>query len=103
MPSDFQFRRMFLTTALVAPLFTALPIPAFALTENSARDLVGRLVGEINKVIVSTKSDSAKIRDFEKIFVRYADVVIMARYALGVDARRASKSQMNSFTKAFQG
>ena len=103
MPSEFQFRRMFLTTALVAPLLTALPMPAFALTESSARDLVDRLVGDINKVIVSTKSDSSKIRDFEKIFVKYADVAIMARYAIGVDARRASKSQMRSFTKAFQG
>lgn len=103
MPSDFQFRRLFLTTALVAPLLTALPLPALALTESSARDLVDRLVGDINKVIVSTKSESAKIREFEKIFVRYADVAIMARYAMGVDARRASKSQMRSFTKAFQG
>jgi len=103
MPSDFQFRRMFLTTALVAPFLTALPLSALALTENGARGLVEHLVGEINKVIVSTGSDNSKIRAFEKIFVRYADVAIMARYAMGVDARRASKSQMRSFTKAFQG
>jgi len=103
MPSDFQFRRMFLTTALVTPLLTALPLPALALTESGARGLVENLVGDINKVIASTGSDSSKIRAFEKIFVRYADVAIMARYAIGVDARRASKSQMRSFTKAFQG
>ncbi|MFT7593243.1 MAG: phospholipid transport system substrate-binding protein [Paracoccaceae bacterium] len=103
MPINFQFRRMFVTTALVAPLLAALPMPALALTESGARGLVDNLVGEINKVIVSTGSDSAKVREFEKIFVRYADVAIMARYAIGVDARRASKSQMRSFTTAFQG
>jgi phospholipid transport system substrate-binding protein len=102
MPSNFQFRRLFLKSALIAPLLAALPLPALALSEAAARDLVNKMVGDINKVIGSGKSESAMIRDFEKLFVKYADVPIMARYALGVDGRRASKSQMRTFTKSFQ-
>ena len=41
--------------------------------------------------------------DFQKIFVQYGDVPIMARYALGADARTASSAQLRQFTKAFEG
>lgn len=103
MQNDFHFRRLFVTSALAAPLLAALPLPAFALSEASARNLVNKMVGDINKVIASGKSESGMIRDFEKLFIKYADVPIMARYALGVDGRQASKAQMKSFIKAFQG
>lgn len=103
MPNNFQFRRSFMTSALAGIGLAALPLPALALTENGARGLIDKLVSDINRVIASGKSESAMIRDFEKLFVRYADVPIMARYALGSDARSATKSQMRSFTKAFQG
>ena len=75
---------------------------ARAMTEAAAKQLVDSVVAEINKVIASGKSESAMLKDFEKIFVRYGDVPIMARYALGPDARTASKSQMRQFTSAFQ-
>ena len=48
--------------------FTTLPKQVLALTENSARTLIDRLVGDINKVIDSGKSENAMIRDFERIF-----------------------------------
>jgi len=76
--------------------------PAQALTTVQARDLIDRLVGEINRVINSGKSEEAMYRDFEKIFAKYSDVPAIARYALGVDARRATKTQMRDFTKAFE-
>ena len=88
-------------TATAGLLSSATPL--FALTEAGATALVNSLVGEINGVIGSGKSESAMIRDFEKIFVRYADVPIMARYALGADGRGASNAQLRKFTKAFQG
>lgn len=102
MPSNLFSRRSLLATAISGLGLAALPFPALAISENGARDLVGSVVNDINKVIASGKSEAAMIRDFEKIFVRYADVPIMAQYALGVDGRRASKSQMRAFTKAFQ-
>ena len=103
MPSNLFNRRALLASTLSGLALTVLPLPAFALNENGARSLVGNVVSDINKVIASGKSESAMIRDFEKIFIRYADVPIMARYALGVDGRRASKAQLRAFTKAFQG
>ena len=42
-------------------------------------------------------------REFERVFIRYADVPIIARSALGIAARGASDAQMNAFTLAFQG
>ena len=81
----------------------AMPSAVLALTEQGATALVDQLVGEINKVISSGKSESAMIKDFEKIFVRYADVPIMAKYALGNDGRTASAAQIKNFTRAFQG
>jgi phospholipid transport system substrate-binding protein len=103
MLNDRSNRRHFLATAAVFSGLSLLPLPAIALTEAAARRLVDQLVGEINGVIASGKSESAMIRDFESIFVRYADVPIMARYALGPDARNASRAQLNAFTNAFQG
>jgi phospholipid transport system substrate-binding protein len=103
MPSNLISRRSLLSTGFAALALAAVPRQLLALTENGARNLVGLVIGDINKVIASKKSEAAMIRDFEKIFARYADVPIMARYALGVDGRSASKSQMRAFTKAFQG
>ncbi len=103
MPSNFMYRRTFLMSATAFAGLSALPLPALALTESQARTLVDRLVGDINRVIASGKSEGAMIRDFERIFVQYADVPIMARYALGNDARSASSAQMRAFTNAFTG
>ncbi|MDJ0821960.1 MAG: ABC transporter substrate-binding protein [Paracoccaceae bacterium] len=78
-----------------------LPLPARALSETQARSLVDKLIGEINAVIASGKSEAGMIRDFERIFQRYADTAAIAAYALGVDGRRASRSQKSAFSKAF--
>ena len=79
-----------------------LPGAAWALSGAEARSLVDLLVGDINAVIASGKSEAEMIKDFEGIFDRYADVPIMARYALGADARSASAAQMKAFTEAFR-
>lgn len=96
-------RRFVCTGATALAAFGASTAPALALTEAQARALVDRLVAEINGVIGSGKSEGAMISDFERIFVRYADTAIMARYALGADARTASRTQLSNFTRAFQG
>lgn len=96
-------RRTFASTGFAAASLIALPLPALALTDASARKLVDALVGEINKVIGSGKSLGAMIADFERIFTRYADVNIIARSTLGADSKRASSTQMKAFTTAFRG
>lgn len=103
MPSDLPSRRSFLAAALASAAVYLVPAPLLALTAAGARALVDRVVAEINAVIASGRSEAAMIADFERIFRTYADVPIMARYALGVDARRASPQQMRAFTDAFEG
>jgi len=77
--------------------------PALALSSREAEALVGRLVGEINGVIASGKSEAAMISDFEGIFGRYGDVPAIARSALGPTARSLSSSQLSAYTDAFAG
>ena len=86
-----------------AAALAVLPAAGFALNEASANALIGKLVNEVNKVIASGKSETGMFKDFERIFGRYSDTSYIAAYAMGVDARRASKSQKRAFSKAFQG
>lgn len=96
-------RRAFVLSAVALAGTTLVPLEARALTEDRARTLVDRVVSEINQAIDSSGSQSAMIREFERIFSQYADVGIIARSTLGADARRASNAQMRAFTDAFRG
>ena len=80
----------------------AMPHVAVALDLNSARALIDRAIGEVNRVINSGKPEASMYKDFEQIFARFADVPAIARSALGPAARSASSSQMSAFTKAYQ-
>lgn len=104
MRNDFLLSRRGLGAGLVAFAVTfALPRAALALTVSDARTLVDRTVEGVNSIINSGKSESAMLRDFERLFASYADVPVIARSALGVAAKSASKAQLSAFTKAFQG
>jgi phospholipid transport system substrate-binding protein len=96
-------RRRFAAGLALGTVAFALPMRAAALTVDQARAMIDQMVGDINAVIGSGKSESAMISDFERIFVKYADVPAIARSALGPAAKQASKAQMSAFTKAFQG
>lgn len=96
-------RRGALALGVGAAALAALPRAALALTTEQASALIGRLLGEINAVINSGRSESQMFGDFERIFTKYADVPIIARSALGVAARSASGAQMQAFTLAFRG
>jgi phospholipid transport system substrate-binding protein len=96
-------RRQFALTTMAASAALALPHAAAALTVDEARELVDRTVETVNRIISSGKSEAAMIKDFEAMFVKFADVPVIARSALGPAARNASKGQLSAFTKAFQG
>ena len=96
-------RRRFAAGFALGSVALALPLPSLALTVDDARALIDKAVAEINRTIDSGKSEAAMYGDFEKIFIRYSDVPTIARSALGVAAKSASKAQMTAFTKAFQG
>ncbi|KIC51783.1 ABC transporter substrate-binding protein [Tateyamaria sp. ANG-S1] len=95
-------RRFFLATGTSFAAF-APALPAFALNEAGAKQLINSLVGDINNVIGSGKGESAMFRDFERIFARYSDTSYISAYAMGVDGRRASNAQKRAFSNAFQG
>ncbi|NHB76333.1 MlaC/ttg2D family ABC transporter substrate-binding protein [Rhodobacter calidifons] len=96
-------RRAFAAGLAAAAALAALPGPALALTAEAAKDLVVRTVDDVNRIINSGKSESAMLKDFEKLFASYADVPTIARSVLGTAARSASKAQMAAYTSAFQG
>ena len=78
------------------------PTMSLALNEDQAKSLITSVVDDINTVIASGKSESAMIRDFERIFARYSDTSYISAYAMGVDGRRASSAQKRAFSDAFQ-
>ncbi|MEP3027414.1 MAG: ABC transporter substrate-binding protein [Pseudoruegeria sp.] len=96
-------RRSVVVGSAAMALNAAIPAPASALSAKSAETLVSKLVVDINKIISSGKSEKAMYGDFERLFVKYADVPTIARYTLGADARQASSAQLKSYTSAFQG
>ena len=75
--------------------------PVLALDTAQARQLIDRLVAEIQAIIDSGRSEAQMYRDFEGIFAKYADVPTIARFTLGPDARSASAAEMQAFTNAF--
>ena len=94
-------RRMVLAGGAATLAMTA--GPGFALTTSGAKQLVDRVVADINSIISSGKSETRMLQDFEKLFVKYGDVPTIARSVLGPPARSASASDMRAYTKAFQG
>jgi phospholipid transport system substrate-binding protein len=96
-------RRHALSAGLAAAALAAGVRPALALDAAQARQLIDAVVADINRVINSGRSESAMYGEFERLFVRYADVPTIARSTLGPDARQASARQMAAFTEAFTG
>lgn len=105
-PSDMPalFSRRAFGRLLAGAAVLSLPaVPARALTTAEARDLVSRMVADIQRVINSGRAEAAMLRDFEQIMARYGDMPIIAQTVLGPDWRRASNRQRRAFVEAFQG
>lgn len=100
--SDKMTRRGAMAGLVAGVAALGLPGQAVALNAKGAKALVDAVVADINAVISSGKPEMQMYEDFEQIFADYADVPTMARYALGVEARSASKKQLSDFTGAFQ-
>jgi phospholipid transport system substrate-binding protein len=96
-------RRATLTALAGAAAVIALPRAAAALNVDQARALIDRAVAEVNRVIDSGASEKAMYGEFERIFVRFADVRYIAQSALGPAGRSAPKAEMAAYIKAFQG
>ncbi len=94
-------RRMLLAGFAVLGVLGATS-PAWAVSEAKAKALIENVIADIQKIINSGKSDSARLRDFEKIFSRYGDTAIIGQLVLGADGRSASSSQKRGFAEAFK-
>lgn len=92
-------RRTILSALAVLPV---LPLPAFALTEDQAKTFVQQMAADIEKTVNSGKSDSAMFQAFEQLLDKYADMDVVARFALGPAARSASASEISAYTAAFK-
>lgn len=101
---DSSISRRALIAALPAgAALTFVPGAAVALNVAQARALIDKAIAEVNRVINSGKAEPAMYKDFEQIFVRYADVRYIAQSALGPAGRGIDPSLMNAYVKAFQG
>lgn len=89
--------------AAAGALVAMAPFGAAAMTQAQARELIGRVMGEVQSIVRSGQSEAAVIRDFEQLFIRYGDVPVIARSVLGPASRSASPTQLDAFTQAFQG
>jgi phospholipid transport system substrate-binding protein len=94
-------RRQFAAFGLAAAWAATLPLPALAVTEAQARQLVDRAVADINAIISSGGSEEQMIRRFESVFDDYAHTAAIAASALGVAGRSASNAQRSAFADAF--
>jgi phospholipid transport system substrate-binding protein len=100
--SSMMSRRRFAAGFALGSVALALPMPVAALTVDQARGLIDKVVADINGIIALGKPEAAMLKDFERMFARYADVAVISRSALGVAAKSASPAQLQAFAGAFQ-
>lgn len=96
-------RRAVISALPAMAALTLVPGSASALNVGEARALIDKAIADVNRVINSGKAEPAMYKDFEQIFVRYADVRYIAQSALGPAGRGADKAVMGAYVKAFQG
>nr|WP_172327126.1 ABC transporter substrate-binding protein [Mangrovicoccus sp. HB161399] len=77
-------------------------LPALSLTQDQAVAFVQGMAADIEKTINSGKSDAQMYQAFEQLMNKYADMDVIARFALGPAARTASSSEMSGYTAAFR-
>lgn len=102
MPNRAVLNRRTVLATMAGGVAVALAPSARALNADEARRLVDRLTDEVMSVINSGESEAAMLKEFERIFARYADVPIIARTTLGVAWRSASASQRTAYVEAFR-
>ena len=97
-------RRRVLTLLAGAAALALLPVDrVWALDTTEARALIETSLGEVYQVINSGQPPEQMYRDFEAIFVRHADVDVIARSALGPVARQTVTAEFAAYKQAFQG
>lgn len=102
MSSDLTRRAVLAAGCAAGAMCIAAP-RALALNTAEARQIVDRMVAEIQTLINSGRTAQQMFPDFERIFRKYSDLPIIARTTLGPAARSASAAEMRAYTDAFAG
>ena len=73
------------TRRTITATLASLPIAgtALAISQSDAESLISNLTNDIFLVINSGEPEKVMLRDFERIFEKYADVPVIARSSLG--------------------
>jgi len=95
-------RRLMLAGLGSLALLAGAAAPAMAFSDDKALRLIQKVIDDIQTIIDSGKPEAAKLKDFEDIFSRYADVPVIGQLVLGADGRSASASQKRAFADAFK-
>jgi len=78
-----------------------MPVPALALTTSAAQSYVEQVIGVFFNILKSGGSEARILRQFEREFVNYTDVNIIARTVLGPPYRSLSARQQRDFKAAY--
>lgn len=87
-----------LATGLIGGAFRA-----NALTAPEAERLITTVVNEVLGIVNASSSDATKIRQFEQIFAKYADVTLIGRSLLGPPWRNTSAGDRRAYIDALSG
>ncbi|MBV0913292.1 MlaC/ttg2D family ABC transporter substrate-binding protein [Anianabacter salinae] len=93
-------RRLFLATSSAAAVMVARP--ALAMSEAEATQLVQQAIAELQAIIDSGQSERQMLGRFKAYFERFADVPVIAQFALGRGVN-ASAAERRAFEDAFAG
>lgn len=103
LPSNDMTRRALLGAGLASLIVPALPRGAVAATTADAEKLIFKVVGEVQSIINSGKSESSMVSSFQGIFQDYAHVTTIARSVLGPAWKSASAAEQKAYVSALQG
>lgn len=103
MPLNESFsRRAALAFGAAAVASVVLPGGARAATTDQAIALVNKISAELIQIVRSSQSDAAALAQFERMFLQYGDVNVIARSVLGPPWNSLNGSQQSAFVSAFQ-
>lgn len=102
-PLRFDRRALLAGIAATGAGLIAWPVPAQAITQAQAQNLMASVVRDLSAIVNSGQSVARMIADFEGVLQRFGDMDVMARSALGAPARTATAAQISAFTTAFRG
>jgi len=80
-----------------------MPMPAFALSTSAAQNYVQHVIDVFFNILKSGASEARILRRFEREFINYTDVNIIARSVLGPAYRSLSTRQKRNFSTTFGG